>query len=139
VPTIEQRDDADDEAYRVVTGFMDQHTAEQNLVWGPEPLRLFAMEGDQIVGGLLATSSWGWLQIKVLAVCAERRDQGLGSTLMAHAEAAARTRGCHGVWLNTKGYQAPGFYERLGYERIAELETDPRERSRIFFRKHLAD
>ena len=35
--------------------------------------------------------------------------------LMAAAEARALERGCHSAWVDTFGFQAPGFYPKLGY------------------------
>jgi ribosomal protein S18 acetylase RimI-like enzyme len=46
-------------------------------------------------------------------------------------------RGCREVQLDTHSYQSPGFYERLGYERVGELPGWPGDTTRIFFRKAL--
>jgi ribosomal protein S18 acetylase RimI-like enzyme len=41
---------------------------------------------------------------------------------MRYAEAEAQARGCHSVWLDTFAFQARGFYERLGYRKVAHLD-----------------
>ena len=41
------------------------------------------------------------------------------------------------VVLYTISFQAPGFYERLGYRRFGTLDCDPPGTSRIFFVKEL--
>ena len=52
------------------------------------------------------------------------------------AEAEAIRRGCFGAFLNTDAFQAPAFYERLGYREFGRLvhPTDPRS-TRIWFSK----
>ena len=44
---------------------------------------------------------------------------------MVHAEARARDRGCHSAWLDTFSFQAPGFYQKLGYEEFGHLDYRP--------------
>ena len=53
------------------------------------------------------------------------------------AEAEATRRGCRGVFLESYSFQAPGFYQQLGYEEFAVLEDFPRAYRRHFLRKTL--
>ena len=55
----------------------------------------------------------------------------------AAAEEVARARGCVGVWLDTFGFQAPGFYLRQGYTKLGELPDYPAPHVRQFFAKRL--
>lgn len=68
-------------------------------------------------GGIL----YGWLFIELLYVAESDRRQGLGSRLLAAIEDAARKQGCAGVWLSSYAFQAPGFYEKSGYEEFGQL------------------
>lgn len=95
-------------------------------------------ENDRLIGGLDGNTEKGWLYISALWVAEEARSSGLGSALMARAESIALERGCKNVYLDTLSVQAPGFYEKLGYQRFAELEDFPATVSKIFFRKKLA-
>ena len=63
------------------------------------------------------------------------RGRGLGEEIMQGAEAIARARGCIGIWLDTCDFQAPGFYEKLGFEPFGTLDDTPPGRRRIFRRK----
>ena len=65
------------------------------------------------------------------------RGAGLGRQLLQRAEAIARERGCHGLWLDTFSFQARGFYEKLGFSLFGEIEDYPPGHSRFFLRKRL--
>ncbi|KUM05470.1 GNAT family N-acetyltransferase [Chromobacterium subtsugae] len=92
-------------------------------------------EAGQVAGGLWGHTGFGWLYVQLLAAPAEARGQGLGRRLMEEAEAEARARGCVGAWVDTFTFQAPAFYESLGYRRFAELADYPPGHSRVFFHK----
>lgn len=101
----------------------------------PEPVDLRAMHGETLLGGLAGQIIYGWLWIMLLAVAPEARGKGVGAALMARAEALARDKGAFGVNVDTFAFQAPGFYERLGYEEVSRLTGGPPEEERIYFAK----
>jgi GNAT superfamily N-acetyltransferase len=103
-----------------------------------EPVTLLARDGSGAVrGGLLGLTFWGWLFIDWLWLAPEVRGQGLGSGLLRRAEAIARERGCTNVYTDTFSFQAPGFWERNGYEAFGRLDDMPAGHARIWFRKSL--
>jgi GNAT superfamily N-acetyltransferase len=63
------------------------------------------------------------------------RGTGVGSRMLAMAEAEARRRGCRAGVLYTINFQAPGFYERLGWRVFGEIPCDPPGTSRVFLTK----
>lgn len=91
----------------------------------------------ELVGGLHGSSQWGWLFVKWLFVAESGRRHGLGRQLMADAEKEARARGCTGIWLDTFSFQAPGFYEKLGFTRFGEVKDYPGEHTRFFYSKKI--
>ncbi|MEI4470794.1 GNAT family N-acetyltransferase [Frigidibacter sp. MR17.24] len=116
---------------------------ESNLRRGPAPqLRPFAFvlrDGDgPVQGGLWGRTAYDWAVVELLVVPEALRGQGVGRDLIARAEALARARGCRGIWLDTFGFQAPGFYQGLGYEVFGRLPENPRGHDRVFLRKMLA-
>jgi GNAT superfamily N-acetyltransferase len=67
---------------------------------GPRPLDILIRDAeDKIVGGLIASTYWGWLDIDDLWVTEDFRGQGLGRRLLRMAEEEARARGCSRVRL----------------------------------------
>lgn len=93
-------------------------------------------EKGEVVGGMFGQSGMGWLYIDYLWLPGDQRGNGLGAQLIAHAEAEARRRGCVGVFLYTYSFQAPGFYEKQGFERMGVLEDCPPGHQRIYLKKH---
>jgi len=109
-----------------------------------KPLTLIArnLQGA-MVGGLVGSTSYGWLLVNILWVTEELRGQGFGARLMAEAETIARSRGCHGAWLDTSSARAERFYIRLGYNSFGVLTNgpgeQPQEHRRAFLTKCLIE
>ena len=99
-----------------------------------------AMENDEgiLVAGLTGRNAYGWMRVDVVWVDESQRGLGLGAKLLARAEQIAIERGCHGIHLDTHGFQAPKFYEKSGYESFGSLERYPAEHSHIYYQKVLA-
>lgn len=89
------------------------------------------------VGGLLGRSSLGLFFLDLFYLPEELRGGGLGSRIMAQAEAEARRRGCTAAVVSTITFQAPEFYERHGYCRFGEIACPPDGATRIFLSKTL--
>ena len=103
---------------------------------------LSANDADgEIIGGLVASSSYSWLLVKILWVEEGKRNLGVGRALMDAAEAKAEELGCHSVWLDTSNANAKQFYDALGYEVFGKLENSkghsPPDHCRWFMKKSL--
>jgi len=93
---------------------------------------------NKIEAGLCGETFWTWLYVDEIWVHEDLRGHGLGRTLMQAAETEAIKRGCTGAYLWTQDFNAPGFYEKLGYERFVEMSGFPTGHQRIGFMKQLA-
>jgi GNAT superfamily N-acetyltransferase len=102
-----------------------------------EPLTLTVRDRGRIVGGLAAETYYGWMFVSLLWIDEKHRGKGIGTALMEQAEAAALERGAGHVWLDTFGFQAEGFYTKLGYQPFGELTDFPPGFSRIWLMKAL--
>ncbi|MER9965026.1 GNAT family N-acetyltransferase [Mesorhizobium sp. M0045] len=102
-----------------------------------EPVAVLIRESrnDHTEGGLWATRYYDWLFIELIFVPERYRNQKIGARLVRSAEQWAVDRGCVGVWLNTYEFQAPAFYQSLGYEIFGHLPNYPRGFGRYFLRK----
>jgi len=103
------------------------------------PLSVIAYgKNGAVAGGLFGETQFSWFKLSIMAVRAELRRQGLGRALVERAEAEARRRGCKYVFLDTMSYQAPGFYESLGYQVVGRIEDwDSHGHTKYFFTKGL--
>ena len=94
-------------------------------------------ETGKTVGGLTARIGYSRLFVELLFVPETLRGQGFGEKLMRKAEEIAVQAGCIGIWLDTFSFQAPGFYEKLGYTVFGSLADYPPGHSRFFLHKQL--
>ncbi len=101
-----------------------------------KPLSIFLRDADnQIMGGVLGQTNWGWLFISHLWISDELRGKGYGQKLIVAAEQEAVKRGCRHAHLDTFSFQARGFYEKLGYVVFGILEDYPTGHCRYFLQK----
>lgn len=94
-------------------------------------------EAGEVIAGFCGHTWGGCCELSNLWVHERYRDQGLGKTILRAAEEEAIRRGCAQVVLLTHSFQAPDFYERLGYERKYTIAGLPRGHSDIVFVKPL--
>jgi ribosomal protein S18 acetylase RimI-like enzyme len=76
----------------------------------------------QMIAGI---SGWLWgecLEIDFLWVKETLRGQGIGKRLVTALEEAAIERGCRQTTLETFSFQAPEFYQKLGYNIFGVIE-----------------
>jgi len=102
----------------------------------PVAILLTDDDGNQI-GGLWGRCAYDWLFVELLAIPEEHRGGGYGSALIRQAESIACANGCIGIWLDTYDFQAPGFYQKLGFEIFGTLEDHPVGHRHFFLRKRL--
>jgi putative acetyltransferase len=92
-------------------------------------------------GGYTPASAPGGLELRKLYTRADQRGRGLGSSIVARVEAAARAKGCAYVdlWSDTRFLTAHRLYERLGYVRGPETRDlhDKSASVEYYFRKAL--
>jgi ribosomal protein S18 acetylase RimI-like enzyme len=81
---------------------------------------------------------WGGsCYIRSFWVHKELRGQDLGTQLLQAVEREALNHGCQQIVLESFSFQAPGFYQKLGFETFAILENHPRGYQHHYLRKGL--
>lgn len=131
-------DDPDDAALTVVGFGLRDYNEQQGGADGHRRLCVLLYAPDQeVVGGLVGATYWGWFGIDWLWVKDELRGRGYGSRVLALAEEEARRRDAQNAYLDTFSFQAPDFYKQHGYEVFGELNDFPKGHRRYFLRKQL--
>ena len=103
-------------------------------------LALFARNAEHaIVAGLYGWTWGGCCEIRTVWVHEEWRGRGLGTKLLAAAETEARARGASQLVLDTHSFQAPRFYQRLGFEAAGSVSDCPTGYEKIYMRKVLSE
>ena len=93
-------------------------------------------DSGEVIGAFTG-HTWGCCVITHLWVHESRWRQGLGRALLQAAETEAARRGCELAVLSTHDFQAPAFYERLGYERRAVIRDRPKGHADLVYVKRL--
>lgn len=135
---IERSQNPTDEEEQAILLPLRAYNASKAGVSRQEPIALLVRDDSgEILGGLYARVFYQWMFIELLSVPEQARGQGLGSKLMRMAEDVAREKDCVGVWLDTFDFQAPGFYQKLGYSELGQIVDYPPGHKRLFFQKRL--
>ena len=92
---------------------------------------------NNILGGLLGGTYWGWLYIDRLWIDEKYRKNGLGTKILEIAEKEAKKRGCKFAHLDTHDFQAVDFYIKKGYEIISRLNDLPKGYNKYLMKKIL--
>ena len=97
-------------------GIDEFNGAQPELSW-VRPLSVVSKSCDGRVLAGAVGRTWGeCCELQQLWVSAEFRGRGIGKKLMREFEQAAWERGCRLIYLYTFTFQAPAFYQKLGYE-----------------------
>ena len=82
-------------------------------------------QSEKLLGCVMVSFLWNGMSIQSLWVDDAVRGQGLGKKLMTMVEEEGVRRGCTIAYTDTFTWQAPGFYEKLGYKIYGKLEGFP--------------
>jgi ribosomal protein S18 acetylase RimI-like enzyme len=138
-PKLEMSESADAETRKLIYAGLAAHNRQSVPAPDVKNLWIVLRGADGAVqGGLIGLTAWSQLHVEAVYVPEALRGTGIGQEIMAMAETEAQRRGCIGVWLDTYSFQARGFYERLGYTVLGEIENYPPGHTRYFMKKALS-
>ena len=136
--SIKQIEEPDEAMWGVIGGgihyFNKQHAGDSGykricfILYTPE---------QEVAGGLIGETYWGWLYIDLLFVKEELRGQGYGGRILALVEEEARQRGVKNAYLDTFSFQALDFYKKYDYQVFGELKDFPPGHQRYYLTKQL--
>lgn len=132
-------DQDDPAAAAVIGGGLNRFNAEMAGGWDRRALNVLLTDpaSGEVVGGLVGRTSLGVLLVDLVFLPASARGQGLGTAMLRQAEEEARRRGCAHAMLYTITFQAPAFYEKLGYVEFGRVPCAAPGQARVFMSKVL--
>ena len=92
-------------------------------------------DSGELIGGIYGNLAWEWLYIDLLWVHPNHRGKGIGSKLLNAIELEANKRDVFGYHLATASFQAPDFYQKLGYKICGIIEDLPPGHTNYFLKK----
>lgn len=133
-----ERQDAPDPSLRIE--LMRQLDAHNTARTGEPPDGLYVsilLRGTDgtVEGGLVGYIWYRWLVVEMLYLPPSLRGHGVGTEVMRSIETHAVRQGCRGIWLSTLSFQAPRFYERLGFHCFGTLAGRPPRHATMFMAK----
>jgi GNAT superfamily N-acetyltransferase len=138
-PKLILTDAPDERAQKIIRGGLSEYNLGQAGYRDARALAILVSDPqtEEVVGGLLGRTSMGLLFIDLFFLPESLRRLGLGGRVIRAAEEEALRRGCSRAILFTVTFQAPGFYERQGYQALGRIECDPPGHTRICMTKKL--
>jgi GNAT superfamily N-acetyltransferase len=128
----------DEATIRAIEAGLSAHSARAGPIGDWSPHWIIGRDaGGAVQAGVRLLTGFEWLFVNWLWVAEPYRKHGIGTQLMSSAEATARERHCRAAYLDTFTFQAPKFYERLGYREFGRLNDFPPGHARIWFWKVL--
>lgn len=102
-----------------------------------DPIAFEIHNNGSMIGVCGVQLFWGSINIRYLLVREEYRRQGIGQQLIEHALKFGKEQGCKVAFVITMSFQAPEFYEKLGFTIQFKLEGYAHDVSLYFLRKDL--
>ena len=101
-----------------------------------KPLTVTARgQNNELLGGVSGRTIYNQFLVGVVWVDEKTRGTGLGRELMELAEAEAIERGCLASQVDTLSFQAPDFYQKLGYHVVGAITGINESPDRYFLLK----
>ncbi|MCL1124737.1 GNAT family N-acetyltransferase [Shewanella surugensis] len=101
-----------------------------------KPLSVVARDHvGKLIGGVSGVTIYQHFLISVVWVDEVHRGTGLGAQLMMQAESEAKQRDCLVAQLDTLSFQAPTFYQKMGFEIVGTVPAFSNSPGRFFMMK----
>ena len=139
-PIIRRMEDVDDAVGKFIHEGFTRYGEHNGVALNYDEFCFAAEDADgAIVGVITGRAYYDEVHIADLIVAEGHRRSGLGRRLVAAVEDAYRDKGYAVVTLTTHAFQAPEFYQKLGYtvefvRRSADAKLD-----KYFLKKEMGD
>jgi GNAT superfamily N-acetyltransferase len=138
-PDIKVTDVLDPADVAVITDGLRAYDLNQMGYHDFRPLAVLVRDPQtgKVIGGLHGRSEFGLVYVAWFFLPEDWRGARIGSRVLAMAEEEGRRRGCTRIALTTLSIEAPGFYQKQGYNVAATIDCEPPGLTRYYMTKKL--
>ena len=138
-PDITVTDELDSADAAVISDGLRAYYLSQTGYYDFRPLAVFVRDPQtgKVIGGLHGRSEFGLVYVAWFFLPEDWRGARIGSRVLAMAEEEGRRRGCTRIALTTLSIEAPGFYQKQGYNVAATIDCEPPGLTRYYMMKRL--
>jgi GNAT superfamily N-acetyltransferase len=138
-PDIAVTDELDSADVAVITDGLRAYDLNQTGYHDFRPLAVLVRDPQtgKVIGGLHGRSEFGLVYVAWFFLPEDWRGARIGSRVLAMAEEEGRRRGCTRIALTTLSIEAPGFYQKQGYNVAATIDCEPPGLTRYYMTKKL--
>jgi GNAT superfamily N-acetyltransferase len=138
-PDIAVTDELDSADAEVISDGLRAYYLSQTGYYDFRPLAVFVRDPQtgKVIGGLHGRSEFGLVYVAWFLLPKDWRGARIGSRVLAMAEEEGRRRGCTRIALTTLSIEAPGFYQKQGYNVAATIDCEPPGLTRYYMMKKL--
>ena len=126
--------------WEYITSHLAQYNNDQSEGLSREPgkpISLVLKDAQTIVGGISGRTIYMSFLIDYLWIDQAFRGNGHGTRLVREAERLAKETGCVSSQTSTYSFQAPEFYQKLGYTIFGVFERYPNDIKKFYLGKAL--
>jgi N-acetylglutamate synthase-like GNAT family acetyltransferase len=135
---IEPRHDLSPDDIDVIEDHLYEHNSRATRRHDGQGLGFVIRDEAGRMIGVAAGYTWaGTSELKQMWVDEAYRGRGYGRELLNAFITGACGRGVRRIWVASYDFQAPGMYEKAGFERMAEFERWPEGHSNVILCKTL--
>lgn len=117
--------------------WLKDNVSEDINVSSIENSNFLVFDDNLLVGGAIGFIEYNWYFLDLLYVDEEYRKRNIGTNLIKKIEKLAREKHLTGIRMETRDFQAKGFYEKNGYSVFAEIKNCPPGTIDYYLKKEL--
>ncbi len=123
-----EKTELNDASKKLIEDELEKYEAKNAVACRFTPFSFLAKENDELMGAVTGFTCYSEVYIDELVVMEAHRGKGIGTRLIEAVEDCYRDGGYHNMNLCTNEFQAPVFYEKLGFELefVRKNERDPK-------------
>ena len=105
----------DDDLTKLIVKGFEAQSLKKGIDTNYNPFAFVAKEGADVLGICYGNTAFDEIYIDTLIITEGHRNKKIGTKLINEVEMYFRNKGYLQINLSTMGFQAKGFYEKMGY------------------------